>query len=60
MTWFKTSGRHDLLTGLAYRYTYYVDNTPATADAGDTDKNKPTHTDLPGIFVQDEIAFNLY
>lgn len=58
LTWFKTLGRHDLLTGLAYRYTYYDDNTPATADAGDLDKNRPTHTNLPGVFVQDEITLN--
>lgn len=58
LTWFKTLGKHDLLTGLTYRYTYYDDNTPATADANDLDKNKPTHTNLPGIFVQDEITLN--
>jgi len=58
LTWFKTLGKHDLLTGLAYRYTYYDDNTPATADAHDIDKNNPTHTNLPGVFVQDEIALN--
>lgn len=58
LTWFKTLGKHDLLTGLAYRYTYYDDNTPATADANDLDKNKPTHTNLPGLFIQDEITFN--
>lgn len=58
LTWFKTLGRHDLLTGLTYRYTYYDDNTPATADAGDLDKNRPTHTNLPGVFVQDEITLN--
>lgn len=58
LTWFKTMGKHDLLTGLAYRYTYYDDNTPATADANNIDKNKPMHTNLPGAFVQDEIAFN--
>ncbi|MBX2921030.1 MAG: TonB-dependent receptor [Chitinophagaceae bacterium] len=58
LTWFKTSGKHDLLTGLTYRYTYYDDNTPATAEAGNADKNKPAHTNLPGIFVQDEITLN--
>jgi len=58
MTWFKTLGSHELLTGIAHRYTYYDDNTPATADALDVDKNKPDHTHLPGLFVQDEIALN--
>ncbi|WP_240347964.1 TonB-dependent receptor [Longitalea arenae] len=57
-TWFKTIGSHDLLTGLTYRYTYYDDNTPATADPNDIDKNKPNHTKLPGLFVQDEISLN--
>lgn len=54
-TWFKTAGKHDLLTGLAYRYTYYDDNTPATQKIG---ANNPTHTSLPGVFVQDEISIN--
>src|SRR5690606_20758289 len=38
------------LTGLAYRYTYYDDNTPATANV--------SHTHLPGLFVQDEITLH--
>ena len=58
LTWFKTLGRHDLLTGLTYRYTFYDDNTPVTADADDINKNKPTYTKLPGLFVQDEITLN--
>lgn len=58
MTWFKTAGSHDLLTGLTYRYTYYDDNTPATADARDLTKNKPANTRLPGLFIQDEITLN--
>lgn len=58
LTWNKTFGKHNLLTGLAYRYTYYDDNTPATAAADDLTINKATHIQLPGIFVQDEIAIN--
>ncbi len=58
LTWFKTLGNHDLLTGLAYRYTYYDDDTPATASANGTDINNPTHTHLPALFVQDEITLN--
>lgn len=58
LTWNKAIGKHDLLTGLTYRYTYYDDNTPATADDKDIDKNKPTNTNLPGVFVQDEITLN--
>lgn len=48
---------HDLLLGVAYRYTYYDDNTFATfAEDGVT--NMPSVTYLPGIFVQDEISLN--
>lgn len=50
LTWHKTLGRHDLLTGLAYRYTYYNDNTPAT--------NTASNTHLPGLFVQDEVTLH--
>lgn len=55
MVWDKTVSRHDLLAGLTYRYTYYDDNTPATAAANNVDVNQPSHTHLPGAFVQDEI-----
>ena len=57
LTWFKTLGRHDLLTGLTYRYTYYDDNTPATALADGTGNN-PSDINLPGLFLQDEITLN--
>ncbi len=39
-------GKHDLLIGLPFRFTYYDDSTPATAQG--------QRTWLPGIFVQDE------
>lgn len=56
LTWDKKAGLHDLLTGLALRYTYYDDNTPATASADPSNpKNQPQHTWLPGIFIQDEM-----
>jgi outer membrane receptor for ferrienterochelin and colicins len=56
-TWDKKIGdRHDLLVGTALRYTYYDDNTPATAI--DT-KNAPSKITLPGVFAQDEIALNV-
>lgn len=55
LTWGQRVKAHDLLAGLAYRYTYYDDNTPATfAGSG----NQPNHTYLPGIFLQDEIRLN--
>ncbi len=45
--WDKPVGRgHNLLTGMAFRYTYYNDNTVAT--------QQPQNTYLPGFFVQDE------
>ena len=49
--------KHDLLIGVAYRYTFYDDNTFATLTA-DGLKNKSSITHLPGIFLQDEIALN--
>ncbi len=55
LTWDKKIGKNDLLTGIASRYTYYDDNTPVTAILTE---NNPEKTWLPGIFVQDEIAFN--
>lgn len=59
LTWNKTLGAHDVLTGLAYRYTYYDDNTPATASADASNpKNEPSVTHLPGLFVQDEIKLS--
>src|SRR5690606_29619850 len=58
LTWFKSIGKHDFLTGLTYRYTYYDDNTPATADASNLEINQASSTHLPGLFVQDEITFD--
>lgn len=61
-TWNKElGGKHDFLMGAAMRYTYYDDNTPATATADTSNpQNAPTHTYLPGIFIQDEIGLNNY
>lgn len=57
LVWNKEVQAHDLTVGLAYRYTYYDDNTPATAKL-DSTTNDPSITHLPGAFVQDEITFN--
>lgn len=59
LTWSKQLNRNDLLVGAAFRYTYYDDNTPATAsyDTINTE-NLPSNTYLPGIFFQDEISLN--
>lgn len=61
LTWNKQLGaKNDLLVGAALRYTYYDDNTPATAeyDTINMPANKPAITYLPGIFIQDEILIN--
>lgn len=55
LTWDKKIGKHDMLFGTALRYNYYDDNTAATIR---TNKNKPEKIILPGVFAQDEIAFN--
>lgn len=57
LTWDKKAGTHDLLAGMALRYTYYDDNTPGTAGHDTTNpQNQPQQTWLPGMFVQDEIT----
>ncbi|KQB99001.1 TonB-dependent receptor [Pedobacter sp. Hv1] len=53
LTWDKKIGINDLLIGTALRYTYYDDNTPATASKDLV--NSPEKIFLPGIFIQDEI-----
>ena len=49
--------KHDLSLGLAYRYTFYDDNTFATLDANGIG-NKPSRVHLPGVFAQDEISIS--
>lgn len=59
LTWNKTLGRHNLLLGGSYRYTWYDDNTPVTAGfADDAGVNQPSRIHLPGAFVQDEIRLS--
>lgn len=60
MTWSKELKRNSILMGAAFRYTYYDDNTPATAtfDTLGAGQNMSSHTYLPGLFVQDEITIN--
>ena len=51
LLWHKNIGlRHQLTTGLSYKYDGYDDNTPAT------EKINETHT--PGVFIQDEMAIS--
>lgn len=59
LTNFKKVKSHEFLYGLAFRQTYYDDNTVATQSADTTQNiNLPNNTSLPGVFVQDEIEFN--
>ena len=51
----KIKKEHDLLFGIAYRYTTYDDNTFATSER-DGETNKPSVIHLPGVFLQDEIS----
>src|SRR5690606_6211667 len=44
--------------GLAYLYTYYDDNTPATANFDNPEQNRASRISLPGAFIQDEITLN--
>lgn len=57
LTWVKEAGKHNLLVGSAYRYTYYDDNTPATSNESGN-QNFPSEIHLPGVFVQDELKFS--
>lgn len=58
LSWNKRLGkRQDLLVGSALRYTYYNDNTPATAEI-DALTDAPSVIYLPGLFVQDEVLVN--
>ena len=56
LTWEKDAGEnHQLLAGMVARYTWYDDNTPATADITGA-YNRPDRILLPGIFLQDDIG----
>jgi len=55
LSWDKSIQEHDLLFGTALRYTYYDDNTTATANENN---NHPSEIWLPGIFVQDDITLS--
>lgn len=58
LVWDTSFGKHhDVVMGVAYRYTYYDDNTFATLDANGNN-NQPAITHLPGAFIQDEITLS--
>lgn len=52
MIWNKTLQKNDFLIGLAYRYTYYDDDTSAVYN------NNAGITHLPGVFFQNETKIN--
>jgi outer membrane receptor for ferrienterochelin and colicins len=57
VSWDKKLSVHDLLAGVALRYSLYDDNTPATQVSSAAGAlNKPDRIWLPGIFLQDEIS----
>ncbi|RYY43267.1 MAG: TonB-dependent receptor, partial [Chitinophagaceae bacterium] len=59
LTWDTKMSSHDLLFGAAIRYTFYEDNTPATAAADPAVKtSQPQKTWLPGLFAQDEVQLH--
>lgn len=58
LTWARQLHRHSMLAGGTFRYTYYDDNTPATATFDSVAGNQPSVTYLPGLFLQDELNLN--
>lgn len=57
--WEKELNKQSVLVGIAYRYTWYDDNTVITQTNDSLyPKNKPNNVALPGVFIQDEIKFN--
>jgi len=58
LLWDKVAGKHNLLFGAPFRYTFYNDNTPATGYKDGKDHADQTY--LPGVFVQDEIKLGMH
>ena len=57
LIWNKSIKNNDLLFCLAYRYTYYDDDTTATFNEI-LNLNKEDIYHMPGLFIQDEIKIN--
>ena len=57
LTWQQEWNNVELLMGLATKYTYYDDNTPATGTIGGN-VNRTDKIFIPGIFIQQEILLN--
>lgn len=52
LTWDKKIGRNDLLAGTALRYTFYDDNTPATANANTINQQNQSQNPVPGFLYK--------
>jgi outer membrane receptor for ferrienterochelin and colicins len=57
MVWNKNIAKHELLMGLAYRFTFYDDNTTATFNDFSS-QNMASITHLPGLFIQNQTQIN--
>lgn len=57
MTWNRNFKKNTLLLGLAYRYTYYDDDTTATFNEFSR-TNSASVMHLPGVFVQNQVSIN--
>ncbi len=57
LRWNKEIGKHSIIAGLPYRFTWYDDNTPVTAKP-DGSTNQPAVNKLMGVFVQDELKLS--
>jgi outer membrane receptor for ferrienterochelin and colicins len=55
--WNKSFKKNDFMIGIAYRYSFYDDDTTATFNEG-KELNQEEVTHLPGIFFQNEIKIN--
>ncbi|MDG2369894.1 MAG: TonB-dependent receptor [Flavobacteriales bacterium] len=60
LVWNKKIGKsHNLVNGLAVRYSFYDDNTPVTsAFENGIQKNEPNKWLLPGLFCQDNVTLS--
>jgi outer membrane receptor for ferrienterochelin and colicins len=57
LRWNKEAGKHSIIAGLPYRFTWYDDNTSVTAKPDGT-TNQPAVNKLMGLFIQDELKFS--
>lgn len=59
INWSKEIRKNNLSAGVAYRHTFYDDNTIATNEMiGNIEFNNPSVIGLPGVFFQDLIIFS--